>query len=104
MSKLETFRAMVAQHPDNVLARFGLANELLKGQQWAEAEEQLRAYLARHDDEGNGWGRLAEALIALDRTDEAREALRQGIAASNRFGHPSMAHDLQARMDELDDA
>jgi len=29
-SKLETFRAMVAKNPDNVLARFGLANEAMK--------------------------------------------------------------------------
>ena len=61
-SRLETFRAMVAQHPDNVLARFGLANEALKEGLHAEAAEQLRAYLAAYDDEGNGYGRLALAL------------------------------------------
>ena len=47
-SRLETFRAMVAQHPDNVLARFGLANEALKEGLHAEAAEQLRAYLAAY--------------------------------------------------------
>jgi predicted Zn-dependent protease len=104
MSKLDTFRAMVAQRPDNALARFGLANELLKAQLWEEAAEHLRTYLAAYDDEGNGWGRLAEALAALDRTDEARDALRQGIAASHRFGHPGMASEFEARLEELDDA
>ena len=104
MSKLDTFRAMVAQHPDNVLARFGLANELLKAQLWEEAAEQLRLYLARYDDEGNGWGRLGEALAALGRTDEAREALQRGVAASHRFGHIGMANELEARIEELDDA
>lgn len=102
MSRLDTFRAMVAKHPDNPLARFGLANELLKERAWEEAVEQLRAYLGAYEDEGNGWGRLAEALTALDRTDEAREALRQGIAASQRHGHPGMANELQARLEELD--
>ncbi|MGZ8415262.1 MAG: hypothetical protein ACXW05_21240 [Gemmatirosa sp.] len=103
MSKLDTFRAMVAQRPDNALARFGLANELLKAQLWEEAVEQLRVYLDAYDDEGNGWGRLAEALIALERTDEARDALRKGIAASQRFGHPGMASEFEARIEELDD-
>ncbi|MGZ8379823.1 MAG: tetratricopeptide repeat protein [Gemmatirosa sp.] len=103
MSKLDTFRAMVAQRPDNALARFGLANELLKAQRWEEAVEQLRVYLDAYDDEGNGWGRLAEALIALERTDEARDALRKGIAASQRFGHPGMASEFEARIEELDD-
>ena len=104
MSKLDTFRAMVAQHPDNVLARFGLANELLKAQLWEEAAEQLRLYLARHDDEGNGWGRLGEALAALGRPDEARDAFRRGVEASHRYGHVGMANELEARIEELDDA
>jgi predicted Zn-dependent protease len=104
MSKLDTFRAMVAQHPDNVLARFGLANELLKAQLWEEAAEQLHLYLARYDDEGNGWQRFAESLRALGRTDEARDALRRGIEASRRFGHPGMAADLEAQLEELDES
>lgn len=102
-SKLDTFRAMVQKNPDNVLARFGLANEALKAGEWEEAREQLEAYLARHDDEGNGYGRLAEALVHLGRPDDARDALRRGIAASNRFGHPGMAGEFEARIDELDE-
>jgi predicted Zn-dependent protease len=104
MSKLDVFRAMVAKNPENPLARFGLANEALKAGLHAEAAEQLQAYLARYDDEGNGWGRLGEALAALGRVDEARDALRRGIEASHRFGHPGMANELSARLDELDDA
>ena len=103
MSKLDVFRDMVAKNPENPLARFGLANEALKAGLHAEAAEQLQAYLARYDDEGNGWGRLGEALAALGRTDEARDALRRGIEASHRFGHPGMANELAARLDELDD-
>jgi len=104
MSKLDVFRAMVAKNPENPLARFGLANEALKAGLHAEAAEQLQAYLARYDDEGNGWGRLGEALAALGRVDEARDALRRGIEASHRFGHPGMANELAARLEELDDA
>ena len=101
--KLDTFRAMVRKSPDNALARFGLANEALKAGEWEEAREQLEVYLSRHDDEGNGYGRLAEALVQLGRVGEAREALRRGIAASNRFGHPGMAAEFEARIEELDD-
>lgn len=100
--RLETFRAMVARNPDNVLARFGLANEAMKAGLHDEALEHLRVYLARYDDEGNGWGRLAEALTALGRADEARDALRQGIAASQRFGHVGMANELEGRLEELE--
>jgi thioredoxin-like negative regulator of GroEL len=100
-SRLETFRAMVAQHPDNVLARFGLANEALKEGLHAEAAEQLRAYLAAYDDEGNGFGRLA--LEKLGGVFEAMDALQAGIAAARRFGHPGMAAEFEARLEELEE-
>lgn len=100
--RLEAMRAMVAKDPGNPLARFGLANEALKAQLYEEAAEHLRVYLTSHDDEGNGYGRLAEALVHLDRTEEAREALRRGIEASQRFGHPGMANEFEARLDELE--
>lgn len=100
--RLETMRAMVAKNPSNVLARFGLANEALKAQLYEEAVEHLRAYLDRHDDEGNGFGRLAEALVKLGRVDEARDALRRGIAASDRFGHPGMVNEFESRLDALE--
>ena len=101
--RLETFRQMVATNPGNPLARFGLANEALKAGLYDEARENLEAYLAAHDDEGNGYGRLAEALEKLGRTDEAKDVLRRGIAASQRFGHPGMASEFEARLEELDD-
>lgn len=101
--KLDTFRAMVARNPANPLARFGLANELLKAGLHAEAVEHLRAYLAAYDDEGNGWSRLAEALEATGDRAGAGDALRRGIEASHRFGHPSMANELSARLEELED-
>jgi predicted Zn-dependent protease len=95
-------RAMVAKSPSNALARFGLATEALKAQLYDEAVEHLRVYLDSHADEGNGYGRLAEALVKLGRVDEARDALRQGIEASGRFGHPGMVNEFEARLDELE--
>ena len=100
--KLETFRALVRKNPDNALARFGLANEALKAGEWEEAREQLELYLASSDDEGNGYGRLAEALVRLDRSEEAKDVLRRGVEASLRFGHPTMAAEFEQRLEELE--
>ena len=68
-----------------------------------QAADQLRAYLSGYDDEGNGYGRLAEALIAIGETVDAKVALREGIDAAKRFGHPGMANELSARLDELEE-
>lgn len=101
--RLDAMRAMVAKNPNNALARFGLANEAMKAQLYEEAAEQLRIYLTSHDDEGNGYGRLADALLHLGRTEEAREALQRGVEAARRFGHPTMANEFEARLEELGD-
>src|SRR5688572_7248427 len=100
-SKLDSFRAMVAKSPNNALAHYGVANEALKAGLYEESLGHYREYLARADDEGNAYGKVAEVLERLGRMDEARDALRQGIAASLRFGHPSMAGELEERLDSL---
>lgn len=100
-SRLDTFRAMVARNPQNALARFGLANEATKAGLLEEALEHYRAYVSMHDDEGNAFGRMAEILERLGRPAEARDALRKGIEAARRFGHPSMAAEFEQQLDLL---
>ena len=102
--RLDTFRGMVAKSPGNALARFGLANEALKEGLYEEAVEQLQAYLGMYNDEGNAYGRLAEALDRLGRREEARVALRKGIETANRCGHPGMASEFELKLEELDSA
>jgi predicted Zn-dependent protease len=100
--RLDSFRAMVARSPENPLAHYGLANEALKAGLHDEALAHYEAYLARYDDEGNAYGKVAEALERLGRVDEAREALRKGVAASYRFGHTGMAAELEEKLEALD--
>lgn len=98
--RLNALRAMAARQPDNALARFGLANELLKAGLLEEATVELQAYLERHADEGNGWLRYADALHTLGRTDEARRAAQRGIEAAQQNGHPGMVGELEERLDD----
>jgi tetratricopeptide (TPR) repeat protein len=100
--RLDSFRAMVARSPDNALAHYGLANEAHKAGLYDEALVHYEAYLARHDDEGNAYGKAAEALERLGRADEAREMLRKGISASYRFGHNGMAAELEEKLESMD--
>jgi predicted Zn-dependent protease len=72
--RLEYFARLVAEEPTVARARFAYANELLRAERWDDAVRELRAYLDLSEDEGNAWGRLAEALTALGRVDEAAAA------------------------------
>lgn len=98
-SRLEAFRAMVAKNPGNLQARFGLANEAVKAGALAEALEHYRAYLDGFEDEGNGWSRYADVLEQLGRGDEARGALARAIEQARKHGHPSLAAELEERLE-----
>ena len=62
-----------------------------------EAAVELAAYLAMHDDEGNGWLRYADTLTALGRHDEVRTVVAKGIDAATRHGHSSMVEEFEER-------
>lgn len=101
-SRIEALERMLATRPGDHRARFGLALELERLGRWEEVVQHLREYLANTQDEGNAYGRLARALLKLDRPEEAREAYRQGIEAANRHGHPTMAMELEDELEEME--
>ncbi|MCA1556965.1 MAG: tetratricopeptide repeat protein [Acidobacteria bacterium] len=94
-TRIETFRQMLAADPENIMVRFGLANEYLKAELYAEAVAALEAYLERADDEGAAYGMLARAYEKVGRRDDARRAFEQGILAAESHNHPSMAEDYR---------
>jgi Flp pilus assembly protein TadD len=100
-NRLEALRKMVEARPRDARARFGLALELERLQQWEEVVVELTTYLDLADDEGNAFGRLATALIQIGRDDEARQAYLRGIEAANRHGHPTMATEFEESLDEM---
>jgi E3 SUMO-protein ligase RanBP2 len=100
-SRIDSLRKLAEERPDDPRPRFGLALELERAGRWEEMVAELRAYLARTDDEGNAYGRLGHALRELGRGDEAREAYRQGIEAANRHSHPTMAMEFEEVLDEM---
>jgi Flp pilus assembly protein TadD len=93
---------MAEARPDDPRARFGLALEYERLGQWDEVVAQLQAYLEKSKDEGNGYGRLGNALLQLGRQEEAREAYRTGIREAYLHSHPSMAQEFEELLDELD--
>ena len=103
VSRIESLLKMIEARPGDPRAHFGLALEYERAGRWAEAVEQLRAYLTLADDEGNAYGRLARALLELGRAEEARAAYALGIAAATRHPHPTMVMEFEEAIEEMDD-
>lgn len=100
--RISSLRKMLEQRPDDPRLHFGLALEYERLQEWEAVAAELRAYLQLTDDEGNGWGRLGNALRQLGRDDEAREAYRKGIEQAYRHGHPGMAEEFEEILEDWD--
>lgn len=101
MDRVTYFAELAANEPTQPRARYGYANELYRLERWDEAVGELRAYLALAEDEGNAWGRLADALTRLGRADEAADAYLAGIDQAMAHGHHGMADDFRQAIEAL---
>ncbi len=99
--RIAALEGMVASRPADARLRFGLAVEYEKAGRTDDAVGELRAYLEQSDDQGNAWGRLGALLTLLERGDEAREAYRRGIEQARKHGHPTMAAEFTAALEEI---
>ena len=77
-----------------------IASEHVAGGRHAEAIEWLRRYVEQGTDVGAGWALLADCHEALGDDAARRCALESGVAAALRGGHPTLAGELRARLEE----
>ena len=99
-SRIDIFKQMLVSDPINSSILFGLAKEYEKSGQTQDMIETLERYLAISDDEGNAFGMLARAYEQANQRDKARETYQRGVDAATAHGHPSMAEEYRAALDE----
>ncbi|MBX7222075.1 MAG: tetratricopeptide repeat protein [Blastocatellia bacterium] len=85
-SRIEVFRTMVEKNPNDVMVWYGLANEYLKQEQFAEAVEALRQTLRLNPDYTAAYQMLGSALQNLGDEAEAVRIWQEGIETANRTG------------------
>jgi predicted Zn-dependent protease len=101
MSRTDALEALLAKGQDNALLRYSLGNEYL-GSDPAKAAAHLE-HAVRHDpDYSAAWKLLGKARAALNLTDGAREAWREGIAAAGRKGDKQAEKEMQVFLKRLD--
>jgi predicted Zn-dependent protease len=99
--RLAALAEILMQDPNNVLARYGLAMEYAKSGETNRALEEFRTLLAANPDYAAAYFMAAQTLARASRLDEAKEMLRNGIAAAARKGDSHAQAEMQGMLDEI---
>lgn len=95
--RLEKLKEMAARFPEDARARYFLAHELFRAEDWAGAAEQYEAYVRlAPGDEGAALKNLGLCCERLGRKEAATEAYRQGIDRALQHGHEGLATEIRS--------
>ncbi len=100
-TRREQLEALLADDPHDAFLRYGLALELEKG---AEHEASLQILSGLTRDEPPyvpAFFMAAQQLAGLERTNEARTFLRNGIEAARRQGNAHAAGEMSEFLAQL---
>jgi tetratricopeptide (TPR) repeat protein len=101
--RLEKLKEMVARFPDDPRARYFLAHELFRVEDWAGAAEQYDAYWKlAPGDEGAALKNLGLCFERLGRNEAAAEAYNRGIERALAHGHEGLASEIRFLLAALD--
>lgn len=96
--RLETLKTMVAQSPDNQLARYGLAMEYKNQGDFTQAIAEFHSLLAAHPNYAAAYFHGGQALEKAGRIEEARAMYQRGIDVTTRIGDAHTRSELEAAL------
>ena len=101
--RLLKLKEMATRFPDDPRARYFLAHELFRVEDWAGASEQYDAYWRlAPGDEGAALKILGLCYERLGRKAAAAEAYGRGIDRALAHGHEGLASEIRFLLGELD--
>ncbi len=101
MSRIEMLSLFLTENPGDAFARYGLAMEHSKAGDAESALVEFRKLLEVHPDYTAGYFMAAQTLARADRSDEARQMLRDGIACAARAGNQHAKMEMEGMLAEL---
>ena len=101
MDRTTTLEEILAQDPNNILARYGLAMEYVNLGHFDEAMEQFRSLIGSNPDYSAGYYHAGRTLERMAQIDEARAMYEKGIEVTTRTGDAHTRSELQAALDLL---
>ena len=100
--RLRQLQEFLAETPDDPELRYAVAMEHLSLGDDAAAEQCLRDLTAASPRYVPAHQMLGQTLLRLGREDEAKAALRQGVAAAQQTGNAHALGEIQGLLDSLE--
>ena len=101
IDRLEALKNILEQNPSDPLARYGLAMEYVKLQQYELAVAQFEELIQVQPDHAYACFHAGQTLEKLGRLDDARRMYRRGLEAAGLKGDPHARDELEAELDRL---
>jgi Tfp pilus assembly protein PilF len=101
MDRLVALNAMLAQDPNNTLARYGLAMEYKNRGELENASREFDAVLSVNPNYSAAYFHGGQTFEQRGQLDEARALYERGIAVTGRTGDSHTRAELQGALDLL---
>lgn len=85
-SRIEIFKEMLKDQPEDMMIWYGLGNEYFNSEKWNEAAYALSNVIKLNPDYTAAYQMLGSALLNAGKVDEARNIWTAGIATADRTG------------------
>jgi predicted Zn-dependent protease len=101
MDKIAMLTEILAQHPTDAFARYGLAMAYAAEGKNDDALREFTTTIEHNPDYVPAFQMSAQTLLKLGRTGEARQRLTDGLAAAARTSNAHAASEMQAMLDDI---
>src|SRR5438034_5178620 len=99
--RIEQFRKMAADDPNNELGHFSLGRALLEAGDAAEAAKSFQRVIALNPNIAKAYQLLGEAQLATGHRDYAIQTLSEGVQVAQRRGESMPKNAMSEKLLEL---
>jgi tetratricopeptide (TPR) repeat protein len=101
MDRVAMLTEILSENPQDAFARYGLALEYSKNGAIDQAMAEFGKLISAHPDYTAGYFMAAQALARVERVEEAKKLLGDGIASAKRTGNAHAQAEMEAMLAEL---
>lgn len=101
MDRVAMLTEILSENPQDAFARYGLALEYSKNGEIDQAMAEFSKLISAHPDYTAGYFMAAQALARVERVEEAKKLLGDGIASAKRTGNAHAQAEMEGMLAEL---